>query len=66
MITQTLTLGKRRFVVVSERGFRRLQKRAGQSPVRAEFADEAMKELQAYRKTGKAAKWADVKRRLGI
>jgi hypothetical protein len=66
MTTQTLTLGKRRFVVLPERDFQRLQKRAGRVQVRPEFAKEAMKELQAYRKTGKAANWTDVKRKLGL
>ena len=61
MATQTLTIGKRRFVVVPEREFRRLQKRAGEGEVRPEFAKEAMKELHAYRKTGKAVNWTDDK-----
>ena len=34
--------------------------------VRPEVAREAMRELAAYRKTGKAADWKDVKRRLGL
>ena len=55
MTTQTLTIGKRRFVLVSERDFQRLQKQASQRAVRPEFAEQAMRELQAYRKTGKAA-----------
>jgi hypothetical protein len=66
MTTQTLTLGKRRFVVLPERDFQRLQKQAALVQVRPEFAKEAMKELQAYRKTGKAANWTDVKRKLGL
>ncbi len=66
MTTQTLTLGKRRFVVIPERDFQRLQKAAGERAVRPEFAEEAMRELKAYRKTGKAAKWTDVKRKLGL
>lgn len=66
MTTQTLTIGKRRFVVVPEREFRRLQKRAARLEVRPEFAEEAMRELKAYRKSGKAADWADVKRKMGL
>ena len=67
MDVQTLTIGKRRFVVLPERDFERLRKRAGlEEEVRPEFADEAMRELKAYRKTGKAADWADVKRRLDL
>jgi hypothetical protein len=66
MTTQTLTIGKRRFVLVAERDFRRLTKRAGEGAVRPEFADEAMRALWAYRKTGKAANWTDIKRRLGL
>lgn len=66
MTTQTLTIGRRRFVVVAERDFVRLQKLAGERTVRPEFADEARRELKAYRKTGKAANWSDVKRRLGL
>jgi hypothetical protein len=66
MTTQTLTIGKRRFIVVPERDFRRLQKRAGESDVRPEFAEEAMRELRSYRKSGKAANWTDVKRKLGL
>jgi len=66
MCPQTITIGKRRFVVVPEREFLRLQKRAAELAVRPEFAREAMRELRAYRKTGKATKWADVKRKLGL
>ncbi|MFI5380753.1 MAG: hypothetical protein ACHRHE_15750 [Tepidisphaerales bacterium] len=66
MITQTLTIGQRRFVVVPERDFLRLQKRAGEVAVRPEFAEEAMRELKAYRKTGNAADWNDVKRKLAL
>ena len=66
MTIQTLTLGKRRFVVVPKRDFQRLRKQAGASAVRAEFAEEAMRELHAYRKTGKAVEWSSVKRRLGL
>jgi hypothetical protein len=66
MNTQTLMIGKRRFVVVPERDFQRLQKRAGENVIRSDFALEAMRELRAYRKTGKAVKWTDVKRKLGL
>ena len=66
MTIQTLTIGKRRFVVVPERDFQRLQKRAAQTVVRPEFAEEAMRELKAYRKSGEAAEWSGVKRRLGL
>lgn len=66
MTIQTLTIGKRRFVVVPEKDFQRLQKRAGAHEVRPEFAEEAMRELQAYRKTGKATDWRSVKHRLGL
>ncbi len=66
MVAQTLVIGKRRFVVVPEREFRRLQKRAGEGAVRPSFAEEAMRELKTYRKTGKAAAWSDVKRKLGM
>jgi len=51
---------------VPERDFLRLQKQAGKSAVRTEFAEEAMQELKAYRRTGKAADWEDVKRKLGL
>ena len=34
--------------------------------IRPEFAKQAMRELKAYRKTGKAADWNDVKRKLGF
>jgi len=66
MTTQTLTIGKRRFVLVPEVEFLRLQKRAGQRDVCPDFGHQAMQDLKAYRKTGKAASWADVKRRLGL
>lgn len=66
MTTQTLTIGKRRYVVVPEREFLRLQARADKREVRLDFARAAMRELKAYRKTGKAAKWSDVERRLGL
>ncbi len=62
MTTQTLTIGKRRFVLVPERDFQRLQKQAGQKVVNKDFAKDAMNELRAYKKTGKAANWANVKR----
>ena len=41
------------------------RKRAG-CAVRQSFAKQAMRELKAYRKTGKAADWNDVKRKLGL
>lgn len=66
MTTQTLTIGKRRFVVVAERDFARLQKLAGKQQVRALFADDAMKDLRAYRRTRQATDWKRIKRRLGI
>ena len=66
MTTQTLTIGKRRFVLMPETEFVRLQKRASQQQVRPDFAREALQELKAYRKTGKAASWPDVKRKLGL
>ena len=66
MTTQTLILGKQRYVVVPERDFLQLQKRAGETAIRPEFAEEAMRALKAYRKTGKGAKWTDVKRKLGL
>jgi hypothetical protein len=66
MTTQTLTIGKRRFVVIPERDFLRLQKKAAETEVRPEFAKEAMNELRSYRKTRKAANWTDVKRKLGL
>jgi hypothetical protein len=66
MTTQTLTIGKRRFVVVPERDFRRLQRRASEAAVRPEFAQEAMRALKAYRRTRKAADWIDVKRKVGL
>lgn len=65
MTIQTLTIGRQRFVVVRERDFKRLQQRAGVE-VREEFAEEALQELRRYRRTGKAADWADVKRRLKL
>ena len=65
-MTQTLTIGKRRFVLIPEREFQRLQKRAAGKQVRPEFAQDAMRELRNYRKSGKAAKWSDVKRKLGL
>ena len=66
MTTQTLIIGKRRFVLVAERDFQRLQEQAARRTVRPEFAEEAMRELRAYRKTRKAANWTDVKRKLGL
>jgi len=66
MIATTLTIGKRRFVLLPEAEFHRLQKRAAAKTVRPTFAQDAMRELRAYRKTGKAANWADVKRKLGL
>ena len=66
MTTQTLTIGKRRFVLLPERDFLRLQKQAASKTVRPEFAKEAMRELRAYRKTGKATTWTSAKRKLGL
>jgi hypothetical protein len=64
-MTQTLTIRKRRFVLVPEKEFQRLQKRA-EHQVRPEFGREAMIALRDYKKSGKAAKWADVQRKLGL
>ena len=66
MTTQTLTIGKRRFVLVPERDFLRLQKQANAGGVREDFAEDAMKDLKTYRKTGKAHEWSKVKRNLGL
>jgi hypothetical protein len=40
--------------------------RVGRSQVRPEVAEEATREVKAYRKTHKAANWTDVKRKLGL
>jgi len=61
MVPQTLVIGKRRYVVVPERDFRRLQKQAARRAVRPEFAEEAMRELRDYRRTGKAADWRAIR-----
>ena len=66
MTIQTLTIGKRRFILLPEREFLRLQKRAGEAEVRPDFADEAIQELKTYRKTRKAANWSGVKRKMGL
>jgi hypothetical protein len=74
MPSQTLTLGGRRFVVLSERDYLKLQKRASKAgqkqgdpiEVKPEFAADAMRELRAYRKTKKAARWIDIKAKLGL
>ena len=74
MPEQTLTLGRRRFVLVPERDYLKLQKLAGRAAakntsarrVNAEFAEDAIRELRSYRKTRKAAKWAEVKAKLGL
>jgi hypothetical protein len=59
-------IGKRRFVVVPEREYQQLQKKAAVADMRPEFVRETMRELRAYRKTGKANRWYDVTRRLGL
>lgn len=66
MTMQTLTIGKRKYVLIAERDFRALQKRAGEPVVRAEFARSAMRELKAYRKTRKSIPWTAVRRKLGL
>ena len=66
MASQTPTIGKRRFVLLPESEYRRLQKKAATNTVRGEFANAVMKDLKAYRKTGKAANWKDAKRSLSI
>jgi hypothetical protein len=66
MTVQTITIGKRRFVLLPERDFQRLAKRAEEAYVRPDFAQEALRELKAYKRTGKAADWQDVKRRLSL
>lgn len=66
MTTQTLIIGKRRFVLVPEKDFLRLEKKAAARTVRPQFAKEAMRELQTYRKAGKATHWKDIKQKLGL
>jgi len=66
MTVQTITIGKRRFVLLPERDFQRLDKRAEEAYVRPDFAQKALRELKAYKRTGKAADWQDVKRRLAL
>ena len=65
MTVQTIEIGRKKFVLLAEGDFRKLQKRAAAGEVRPDFAEEAMKELRAYRKTGKARRWEQVKADLG-
>jgi hypothetical protein len=78
-MSQTLTLGGRRFVVLSERDYLKLQERASNAslkksnhrnlkpgPVNPEFAADALRELRKYRKSQKSASWTDVKAKLGL
>jgi hypothetical protein len=66
MTVQTLTIGKQKFVLVAERDFKQLQRRAQCREVRPDIAEDAMKQLARYRKTRKAKAWEQVKRRLGL
>ncbi len=69
MAPQTLTIGKRRFVLITERDYLRLQKQAATAAttqVRPDVTEDAIAQLRAYRKSRKAAPWTDVKRRLGL
>lgn len=66
MTVQTLTIGKRKYVVIAERDYERLRKKAGETEVRDEVADEAMRDLGRYRRTGKAIAWSQAKRKLGL
>ncbi len=74
MSEQTLTLAGRRFVVLPERDYLKLrqlaskatEKRTPTRQVNSKFAQDAMQALHIYRKTRKAAKWSDVKAKLGL
>ena len=74
MPEQTLTFGGRRFVVLPERDYLKLQQLASKASgkltnsrrVNPQFAEDAMRELNTYRKTRKAAKWSEVKAKLGL
>ena len=65
MATQVLTIGKRRFVLLPEREFLKLKEQADSAQVHPQFAADAMKQLQAYRKTGVATPWPKIKRKSG-
>jgi hypothetical protein len=65
MTLQTLTIGKQRFVLLRERDFLQLQRRA-KTEVRPEVARKAMKDLRSYRRTGKAKSWRKIKAELGL
>jgi hypothetical protein len=66
MTVQTLTIGKQRFVLLRERDFLQLQGRARSAQVRPEVVKKAMKDLQSFRRSGKAASWTKIKRELGL
>lgn len=66
MTVQTLTIGKRQFVVIPKSDYERLRKRAGETKVRKEVAEEAMRDLARYRRTGKSVPWSRAKRELGL
>jgi hypothetical protein len=73
MPAQTLTIGGRRFVVLPERNYLDLQQKARKTALKKsasrevlpEFAADAMRESRTYRKSRKAAKWTDVRAKLG-
>lgn len=63
MTTQTLTLGKRKFVIVAEKDFRRLQERAEQI-TRQDRGDVA--ETARRKNRGPSRPYSELRNRLGL
>jgi hypothetical protein len=70
MTIANLKIGQQKFVVLRQRDFQKLQQENERYRRMVEedrvLGELAMKELKAYRKSGKGTPWEKVKRELGL
>jgi hypothetical protein len=67
---QKLVVAGKRFVIIPEKEFLRLEKAADGKRAKREvnpaFADAAMRELRAYKRTRQGRSWDEIKRELAL
>ncbi len=66
METQTITIGKKRYVLMPEKEYEKLRTRKDRQLVCEDIVSDAMTQVQEYRKTGQARDWAEIKKELGL
>jgi hypothetical protein len=70
MTIANLKIGQQKYVVLREKDFHKIQQESRRYQRMVEedrvLGELAMKELRAYRKTGKGTPWEEVKKKLGF